>query len=64
MRLDEEAPHKVSVSSCGSRWRQPSLFEDDTHAVVIRPRAQEHGLLTEKTWPIDMCDAGKCECET
>ena len=35
-------------AACVSQWRQPSLFGDDTHAVVKRPKwAREHGRHTK-----------------
>ena len=48
-RPDVEAPQKYpSPAACASHWRQPSLFGDDTHAVVTRPKwAREHGVHTE-----------------
>ena len=68
---------EISISCCcASEWRQPSLFGDDTHAVVTRPKwAREHGgthgvvpnVGGLRAWPIDRCsnkDAGRSECET
>ena len=38
-RPDVEAPKKCSCpAACARLWRQPSLFGDDTHAVVTRPK--------------------------
>ena len=35
-RLDVEAPKKYPrPAACASQWTQPSLFGDDTHAVVM-----------------------------
>ena len=44
-RLDVEALKKYPcLAACATLWRQPSLFGDDTLAVVTRPRrAREHG---------------------
>ena len=42
MRLNAEAPKKCPRSAaCASRWRQPSLFGDDTHAVLTKVKV--HG---------------------
>ena len=37
-----EAPEKCPcLAACASVWRQPSLFGDDTRAVVTRPKERE-----------------------
>ena len=49
------------LPACASLWRQPSLKDDDTHAVV----AQCVGGL--RAWATDMCsskDAGRTQSET
>ena len=44
-----EVPWKCLCLGAGvSLWREPSLFGDDTHAVVARPKwAREHGIHTK-----------------
>ena len=62
------------LAACASQWRQPSLFGDDTHAVVTRPKWAQggtHRVVTNvgvlRAWPTDRCsnkDAGKNESKT
>ena len=61
---------------CAIQWRQPSLFGDDTHAVVTRPKWAWRARTTQgavpcagglRAWPIDRCsskDTGKGERKT
>ena len=47
---DVEATKKCPyLAACASLWREPSLFRDDTHAVVALPKcAPEHELHTQR----------------
>ena len=65
----------LCLVACAGQWRQPSLFDDDTHtccgakAKVGTDYTQGvvHCVSGWKTWPIDMCsnkDADRSERET
>ena len=50
-RPDVEAPQRCPcLPACASLWRQPSLFGDDTHAVVARPKWAWRARNTHETW--------------
>ena len=51
VRLDVEAPQKcLCLAACAGQWRQPSLFCDDTFAVVKKARVGTRARITPHGW--------------
>ena len=63
MGASKECP---DPAACASLWRPPSLFGDDTHAVVARPKWAPRARDTHEVWsPMSVgCEPGPSKTPT